>query len=141
MVCALVWPSTPARAEKSDATILLTTTLYGTLAGTALGLVTYPFTQTHQSILIGAGVGLVLGIIVGIYHVNHREDPNNPLRGELRLAPKEALTYAAAAAAAGPELTPPALILAQEPTFARARERARLDSGVHLMVAYPVFRF
>lgn len=64
---------------KRDANTLLITGAYGAVGGAALGLASYPSTKSFSGVLIGSAVGLVLGLTVGVYHINHRDDPGNPL--------------------------------------------------------------
>ncbi len=86
-LCALFfilapWVQPHGRVEAAmsrDVRTVLTVGLYGIAAGSLLGALALPATQDVKSIFIGSSVGLYLGLIIGIYHVNHRDDPQNPL--------------------------------------------------------------
>lgn len=69
----------PARAIDPDVKTVFTTSWYGILGGTVLGLASYPFTGTPRSVFLGTSIGLYLGAAVGIFHVMNRYDPENPL--------------------------------------------------------------
>jgi hypothetical protein len=84
--------ASPAYAVNRDVRAVLTTRAYKIAAGTALGAVTYPFTHDFRTVLIGSSVGLFLGIAAGIYHINHRDDPGNPLRVAEERGPQLAQT-------------------------------------------------
>src|SRR5687767_13102576 len=71
--------------------------IYGTLIGTGMGLISYPFTKNVRGIFVGSSIGLYLGIIAGIYHIEHREDPGNPLRGYQFEATSQAWAFHTAA--------------------------------------------
>src|SRR5262249_6237596 len=60
---------------------------YGLLAGTAVGLITLPLTQGIWALFIGSSVGLYLGIVIGVFHVLNRENPQNPLRPQAQMEP------------------------------------------------------
>ena len=47
--------------------------------GTAAGIAAWPFHRQLRSVLMGTSIGLYLGIAVGIYYINNRNDPQNPL--------------------------------------------------------------
>jgi len=51
---------------------------YGAAIGTGAGLVSFPFTGEAKTIFMGTSIGLYLGIIVGVFHVMNRDDPENP---------------------------------------------------------------
>jgi len=79
MVLGLAVP-TRAHAElPRDVKAVLTTSLYGLVGGTVMGVASYPLTGDPKSIFVGSSLGLYLGIGVGIYYILNRDDPNNPL--------------------------------------------------------------
>jgi hypothetical protein len=78
---ALLLPPAPAAAMSRDVRSVIVTGAYGALGGTAIGLVLYPVTHSARGVFIGTSVGLYLGIIAGLYHIHHRDDPMNPLAG------------------------------------------------------------
>lgn len=71
-----------AQALERDSRTMLKAGGYGLLAGTAVGLLTWPVSKTSRSVFIGSSIGLYLGLAVGIYHITHRDDPSNPLRAD-----------------------------------------------------------
>jgi hypothetical protein len=92
-----------ARAMDRDVRAVLAGGAYGLVGGTALGLASYPFTQRTRNIFVGTSIGLYLGLVVGFYHVWHRDDPENPLR----------VDAGGVDAPAGPVSAPPALFEAR----------------------------
>ncbi len=66
-----------------DTGAVLTLGGYGIAGGAVLGLISLPLTQNVRSIFVGTSVGLYLGLLVGFYHVMHRDDPENPLHSEV----------------------------------------------------------
>lgn len=56
---------------------------YGAAAGAGAGMVLWPLTGRPSSLVTGAGTGFILGVLVGVYHVTHRDDPTNPFSGAL----------------------------------------------------------
>lgn len=68
-----------AHAVHRDVKSVLTFSAYGLAAGTLVGLASFPLTQNNRSVFVGSSMGLYLGMIVGIYYINHRYDPGNPL--------------------------------------------------------------
>ena len=112
LIAVSLGAATPARAMDRDVRAVLVAGGYGLLAGTALGLVSYPLTRDTRSIFIGTSVGLYLGLIAGIYYINNRDDPGNPLRSyELDLKPGTGLASVAHLPGGA---APPAAILAVE---------------------------
>lgn len=69
----------PTYAMSRDVKSLLKYSGIGLGAGTLVGLVTLPLTQNVNGIWIGSSVGLSLGLIVAIYQIYNRNDPQNPL--------------------------------------------------------------
>lgn len=70
-----------AYALSNDVKAVFTTGAYGAAAGTVLGLAAFPFIDTGvRTIFMGTSAGLALGLVVGIFHVTHKDDPDNPLR-------------------------------------------------------------
>lgn len=69
-------------AVDRDVRAVLTTSAYGAAAGTALGLVSWPLTGKAKNIFLGSAIGLVLGVVAGIYFISNRDDPDNPLRAD-----------------------------------------------------------
>ena len=69
----------PARAMDRDLRDVLVIGLYGAVAGTVLGLVSFPLTGQAKSIFIGSSAGLYLGLVAGVYYISYRDDPTNPL--------------------------------------------------------------
>jgi hypothetical protein len=72
----------PAHALDRDARAIFVASGYGILLGTALGLVALPTTKSAKAVFVGSSLGLYLGLAVGIYHITHRDDPENPFRAE-----------------------------------------------------------
>jgi hypothetical protein len=66
-------------AVSENVKAVLTTSIYGIIGGTAMGLIAYPLTGEFKNVFLGSSIGLYLGIGVGLYHIYHREDPGNPL--------------------------------------------------------------
>jgi hypothetical protein len=83
LIALLIFSSTfyspKASALTYDQTTFAKVALYGFLAGTLMGAVVYSSNQNLRSVFIGSSVGLYLGTAVGIYHITHRLDPENPL--------------------------------------------------------------
>ncbi|MBC7693728.1 MAG: hypothetical protein H7222_18325 [Methylotenera sp.] len=71
-----------AGPRRSNFRSVVTIAGYGAVAGTLVGLGTYPFSKSTRAIFIGTSVGLYLGIVAGIYHITHRDDPENPFNSE-----------------------------------------------------------
>ncbi len=71
--------SSSAFAMQRDVKAVLQISALGAAAGTVIGLVSYPLTQDFKTTFAGSSVGLYLGIIIGIYHVTSRTDPQNPI--------------------------------------------------------------
>lgn len=108
-----------AQAFNRDQRTVATAGLYGTLVGTLVGLVTLPVTQSGRNVFVGSSVGLYLGLAVGLYHMNHRDDPDNPLRYQRN-------------ARRGPDPN-------QKPEFPVAMRAPKLPSGIRFDV--PVVTF
>ncbi|MCM2279366.1 MAG: hypothetical protein NDJ89_14925 [Oligoflexia bacterium] len=53
---------------------------YGAGAGTVLGLASLPLARSGKGVFMGTSIGLYLGLVAALYHIGHREDPENPLR-------------------------------------------------------------
>lgn len=88
LICTITNPWTQtADAMDRDVRSVLITSSYGALAGTAVGLLTFPLSRSVKGIFTGSSLGLYLGIAVGLYHVTHRYDPENPMRMEREQAP------------------------------------------------------
>ena len=68
------------RGIKSNVSTVITGGAYGLLAGTVSGLVTWPIYQSDRAIAIAAVIGMYLGLVVGVYYITSRDDPQNPLR-------------------------------------------------------------
>lgn len=79
LFASVLAPSQRACALDRDVKAVIITSLYGAVAGTVLGAASYPFTQSVRGIFMGTSLGLYLGAGAGLYHVNHRDDPENPL--------------------------------------------------------------
>lgn len=62
-----------------DVRTVLTAGIYGTGAGTILGMATLPFAQKVRGVFIGSSIGMYLGIATGIYIVTNRNNPDNPI--------------------------------------------------------------
>jgi hypothetical protein len=78
---ASLFCSTRSYAIDSDTRAVIKTGAYGLLGGAALGAAILPLTDSGaRSVFIGASVGLYLGIIVGIYYITHKDDPDVPFR-------------------------------------------------------------
>lgn len=71
-----------SEAMSSDVRTVLTTGVYGIVGGTVLGLAAYPFTRSTRGIFIGTAIGLYFGLAAGIYHINNRDNPENPFNSE-----------------------------------------------------------
>ncbi len=78
----LAWADDSTTLVRKDVHALIVTGEYGILAGTVLGAATLPFTQNLRSLFIGSSLGLYLGIVVGIYYIANRDNPENPLKNE-----------------------------------------------------------
>ncbi len=63
-----------AHAMSRDVRAVLVAGAYGLAGGTALGLVSFPATQSPRSIFIGTSVGLYLGLAAGIVYVLQRQE-------------------------------------------------------------------
>jgi hypothetical protein len=86
LVAGLALGSTSVRAEDEDLDSRHVRTVFrlgtlGATAGAGAGLVMWPISGRVNTLFVGAGVGFVIGALAGIYHVNHEDDPQNPLRG------------------------------------------------------------
>lgn len=84
--------STQSFALSKDVKTVLIASGWGILGGTAMGLLSLPFTQSFKSVFMGSSIGLYLGIAGGFYHISHTDDPTNPLRAgfyDYHLALKE----------------------------------------------------
>ena len=79
LAISILTSSEKAHATYSDGSTFIWMALYGMAAGTLMGLVAAPITQSGRSIFIGTSVGLYLGTAVSIYHFTHRYDPENPI--------------------------------------------------------------
>lgn len=55
-------------------TLMLRSAAYGTVAGVGIGVTTYPFAKSVNTILAGAAVGLVMGLAFGAYKVHERNE-------------------------------------------------------------------
>lgn len=85
-------PAHEAQASTGrDVRTMLYASGYGVLGGTAMGLVSLPFHRSTKGVYLGSLLGLGLGLMVGAYHVTHRDDPGNPLRGHAEAASPAAL--------------------------------------------------
>jgi hypothetical protein len=85
LVITALLASSPVRAEDEDLDSRHVRTVFrlgalGAAAGAGAGLVMWPISRRVNTLFVGAGVGLVLGTLAGIYHVNNEDDPQNPLR-------------------------------------------------------------
>ncbi|MEN9722664.1 MAG: hypothetical protein RJB38_650 [Pseudomonadota bacterium] len=60
---------------------------YGAALGAAAGAALWPVSGKTSTLLVGAGTGLVLGVVAGVYHVTHRNDPQNPFVNLAELTP------------------------------------------------------
>lgn len=80
IVCSFFLAAPPAHGWNSDQRAVMTGGLYGAIAGTLVGLITLPVSQSGRNVFVGTSVGLYLGMVAGLYHIHHRDDPSNPLR-------------------------------------------------------------
>ena len=86
-----------------------------------MGLGLVPFTKEIRTMFIGTSVGLVLGIIAGVYHINNRDNPQNPFNNNFQPFPAEDPNYPAnPEGMQSPDKAPPAILM---------------------MASYSVFRF
>ncbi|MBU6374505.1 MAG: hypothetical protein KGQ59_00770 [Bdellovibrionales bacterium] len=53
----------------------------GAMIGLGAGLVLWPISRRFNTVPVGLGVGACLGAAVGLYHVTHTDDPQNPFLG------------------------------------------------------------
>src|SRR3989338_3903726 len=69
------------RAHAIDPTIrsIIVGGMYGIVAGTALGLISYPMTGSVRGIFMGTSIGMYLGAVAGGDSVAPKDDPYNPL--------------------------------------------------------------
>ncbi|NDD91783.1 hypothetical protein EBZ37_06835 [bacterium] len=58
---------------------VLTLASAGAAAGLGAGLVLWPISGRFNTVPVGLGVGACLGVAVGLFHVTHADDPQNPL--------------------------------------------------------------
>lgn len=87
----------PARAVlDQDTRTLIRTSEYGLVAGTAAGLLMWPLSGQLRSVFIGSSIGLYVGIVVGVYHIFERPNPDsssdsawNPFVPEREIAPDQ----------------------------------------------------
>jgi hypothetical protein len=79
LTLSLLIPHQNARALDRDVKAVLITGAYGIVGGTAIGLVSWPMTRQVRSIFMGSSIGLYLGLAAGIYFIQNRHDPDNPL--------------------------------------------------------------
>ena len=80
--CSLLFlaPRQSNAVSKNVRTVWVTGS-YGILVGAGMGLIAWPLTGGGiRTLFMGMSVGLYLGIIIGIYHNQSRNDPNNPFR-------------------------------------------------------------
>ena len=116
-------PRAVSAGETSDLKTLEVFSLYGAGAGTVVGLATVPFSKEIKTMFIGTSVGLVLGIIAGVYHINNRDNPQNPFNNNFQPFPAEDPNYPKESNEEGmqsPDKAPPAILV---------------------MASYSVFRF
>jgi|GEM_PF-3697583 len=78
VMSTIVPPS--AHAVSRNVKSVITAAEYGVLGGLGLGLIALPLTREGKSVFMGVSIGLYLGILAGFYHIEHRDDPGNPLR-------------------------------------------------------------
>src|SRR5690606_28800996 len=79
LVMALALIPCQSYALSRDVKSVFVAGAYGALGGTVLGLAAYPSTQEARSIFMGTSIGLYLGLVVGIYFIANRNNPDNPL--------------------------------------------------------------
>jgi hypothetical protein len=80
--CLTFQSATSAHAMDKDVRTVLIASGYGAVGGAVVGLVAWPLSERAESIWIGSLVGLTLGVAVGIFHIGHRDDPQNPLNSD-----------------------------------------------------------
>jgi len=71
--------SQSARALDRDLKDVINVSLFGLTIGTGVGLLAWPLAGKLRAIPIGSSIGLYLGIVAGIYHIQNRRNPENPL--------------------------------------------------------------
>ena len=86
---SLVGGARPAHAIDSTVRSMIVGSLYGAVAGTALGLISYPFSKSVRGIFMGSSIGLYLGVAVGYYYVQNKHDPGNPLNPRYSLRERD----------------------------------------------------
>jgi hypothetical protein len=78
----MVWVG-PAHAIDQDTRSVIRGGTYGLIGGTVVGLAVLPLTGSVRGVFIGSSLGLYMGILLGVYHITHRDDPENPFRGQV----------------------------------------------------------
>ena len=116
----MVTPRAVSAGETSDLKTLEVFSLYGAGAGTVVGLAGVPFSKSIKTMFVGTSVGLVLGIIAGVYHINNRNNPQNPFNNDFQPFPSEDPNYPKDEGMQSPDKAPPAILM---------------------MASYPVLRF
>lgn len=88
-------PQTSWALSKGDKRILKRSAGFGLVLGTAVGVATYPVAKSFMTIVTGAAVGLVTGLIVGAYRLPRDEDvPSaDPMALQPRLTPHNLALY------------------------------------------------
>ncbi len=71
--------SKKANALDRDVRAVMLISVYGMAGGTALGLISLPSHQSLRGVFMGTSVGLYVGILIGLYFIHNRDDPQNPL--------------------------------------------------------------
>lgn len=82
-VSQLVLFSSSARAMDQDMRAVIRGGTYGLIGGTVVGIAVLPLTGSARGVFIGSSLGLYMGILMGVYHITHRDDPTNPVRGQM----------------------------------------------------------
>jgi hypothetical protein len=84
IVVAIAMPMGPAYGASKEQPLLskgtrtvLRTGLYGALAGTAVGVIAFPFTQKVRTVFIGTSSGLYLGLALGLFLAWEQSEPED----------------------------------------------------------------
>jgi len=64
-----------AHAMSRDVRTVLRSGMWGAVAGTAVGIVSYAAGSSGRSVFVGSSVGLYFGLILGSYYVWERNSP------------------------------------------------------------------